>query len=114
MRGRKRGDSAEVYVNNDPLGIITVDDEDGELTYQFDWTIPLKPQPPLSLPEMLRVQTYLRDKLGSKTLAVRARGKLKDSCEVFGGEESLALISVGKTSYDFNMAILEMDLDGIV
>ena len=109
----KKGDTADVFVGNEPIGAITVDDEDGELTYQFDWVISEKPQP-LSVQELVRIQTYLRDKLGAKTLSVRARGKLKDRCEVFVGDESLALISVGKNAYEFNMAILEMDLDDIV
>jgi hypothetical protein len=109
----KKSDVAEVFVNDEPLGLITVDDEDGDVTYQFSWTIKEKPQP-ISLPELARIQTYLRERLGSKTLAVRGRGKLKDSAEVFVGDDSLALISFSKDSYDFNMAILDIDLDDIV
>ena len=114
LRARpKRADVADVLVREELIGEITTDDEDGDLTYQFAWTIREKPQP-LSVQELVRIQTFLREKLGSKTLAVRARGKLKDSCEVFVGEESLALISVGRDAYEFNMAILELDLEDIV
>ncbi|MEQ1647206.1 MAG: DUF3126 family protein [Hyphomicrobiaceae bacterium] len=109
----KKSDVAEVFVNDEPLGLITIDDEDGDVTYQFAWTIKEKPQP-ISLQELLRIQTYLRERLVSKTLAVRGRGKLKDSAEVFVGDDSLALISFSKDSYDFNMAILDIDLDDIV
>ena len=107
------GDRAEVYANDKPFGVLTVDDEDDEITYQLGWTIKEKPQP-LSVQEMVRIQTYLRQVLGAKTLSIRARGKLKDSAEVFVAEESLAILSVDDDAYQFQMAILEMDLEGIM
>ena len=70
--------------------VLTMDDEDGELTYQLGCTLKEKPQP-LSVQELVRLQTYLREVLGSKTLAVRARGKLKDSAEVFVGIDLLRI-----------------------
>ncbi len=109
----KKSDVAEVYANDKPFGTITLDDEDDELVYQFSWTIKEKPQP-LNVPEMVRIQTYLRERLGAKTLSIRARGKLKDSAEVFVAEESLAILSVDDDAYQFQMAILEMDLEGIM
>jgi uncharacterized protein DUF3126 len=108
----KSADVADVFSRETQLGSITIDDEDGELTYQLGWSIKDKPQP-LSVQELTRLQTYLRDVLGSKTLSVRARGKLKDSAEVFVGDDSLAILSVERNSYEFQMAILEMDLDDV-
>ena len=109
----KKKDSADVYAGDNLFGIITIDDEDDEVTYQFSWTIKEKPQP-LNVPEMVRLQTHLRQLLGAKTLSIRARGKLKDSAEVFVAEESLAILSVDDDAYQFQMAILEMDLEGIM
>jgi Protein of unknown function (DUF3126) len=109
----KKKDVAEVYASDKPFGTIIVDDEDDEVTYQFAWTIKEKPQP-LTVPEMVRIQTYLRQVLGAKTLSIRARGKLKDSAEVFVAEESLAILSADGDAYEFQMAILEMDLEGIM
>jgi hypothetical protein len=109
----KKKDVAEVYAGDKPFGVITIDDEDDEVTYQFGWSIKEKPQP-LSVQEMVRLQTHLRQVLGAKTLTIRARGKLKDSAEVFVAEESLAIMSVDGNAYEFQMAILEMDLEGIM
>lgn len=103
---------ADVLISAKPLGQIVADTEDGETTYHFQWSIKEKPQP-LSPQELVRVQTYLRDVLGTKTLSVRARGRLKDSAEVFVGEESYAIVSADKDCYQFQMAILDIDLEEI-
>lgn len=106
----KKNDIADVFANDKPFGVLTIDDEDGELTYQLGWTLHEKPKPLLP-PEMVRIQNILREQLGAKTLSVRARGKIKDSAEVFVAEESLAILSADDGAYQFQMAILEMDLD---
>jgi hypothetical protein len=103
---------ADVLVGAKVLGQIVSDTEDGETTYHFGWTIKEAPQS-FSVQELVRVQTYLREVLGSKTLSVRARGRLKDSAEVFVGDESLAIISADKDCYQFQMAILDIDLEDI-
>lgn len=65
--------------------------------------------------EMVRVQNYMRKLFGSKTLSVRARPKIKDSAEVYVGEDFVGTLSLdkedGETCYQFQMAILEMDLE---
>lgn len=104
------GKGAEVSVGAKMLGKLVVDEEDGDRTYHFEWSINEKPQP-LSAQELVRIQTYLRDTLGAKTLSVRARGRLKDSAEVFVGDESIAIVSADKDAYQFQMAILDIDLD---
>ncbi len=35
----KKNDSAEVYIGNEFLGVISRDDEDGEVSYNFDMAI---------------------------------------------------------------------------
>jgi hypothetical protein len=65
--------------------------------------------------EMVRVQAYLRKVFGSKTLSVRARPKIKDSAEVYVGDEFVGTLTrddeEGELCYQFQMAILEVDLD---
>ena len=103
-------DIADVTVGDHAIATISVDDEDGDRSYQLSMEIKERPQP-LAVAELVRLQTFLREKLGCKTLAVRARGKLKDSAEVFVGDESYALITADGPSYQFQMAILDIDLE---
>ena len=64
--------------------------------------------------ESARLQAYLQEKFGNKGLALRARSQAKDSVEVLLNGEFIGVLykdeDEGETSYDFNMAILEMDL----
>jgi hypothetical protein len=67
--------------------------------------------------EIVRVQTYLRKVFGTKTLSVRARPKKDDSAEVFVGDEFIGILfreeEEGELSYQFQMAILELDLEDV-
>jgi hypothetical protein len=64
--------------------------------------------------EMNRIQTYLRKTFNNSDLEVRARPKKKDSAEVYIGEEFVGVLyrddEDGELSYQFQMAILELDL----
>jgi Protein of unknown function (DUF3126) len=64
--------------------------------------------------EIVRLQKYLQDKFGNKTLSLTERKEAKDSVEVTLAGEFIGVIyrddDEGDVSYDFNMAILEMDL----
>jgi hypothetical protein len=64
---------------------------------------------------MVRVQSYLRKVFGTKTLSVRARPKIKDSAEVYVGDEFVGTLTrddeEGELCYQFQMAILELDLE---
>lgn len=63
--------------------------------------------------EMAKVQNYMRSKFGTDRLTVVAR-KTDDSAEVHLGGEFIGVIykdqEDGETSFDFNMAILDIDL----
>ena len=65
--------------------------------------------------ELVKVQTYLRKVFGAKTLSVRARPKIKDSAEVYVGDDFVGTLTVdnedGEMCYQFQMAILELDLE---
>jgi hypothetical protein len=72
---------------------------------------------PLNHPEIIKLQKYLQIKFNNRALDVRPRNKQNDSVEVYLGEEFLGLIYVddedGDKSYNFQMAILEEDLDEV-
>ena len=65
--------------------------------------------------ELARLQTYLRKTFGTPNLEVRARPKKTDSAEVFIGDEFIAVLfredEDGEISYQFQMAILDLDLE---
>jgi hypothetical protein len=112
VRARPKKDIADFLLGETAVGTIIVDDEDGDRSYQLSWEIKEQPQP-LGAQELVRLQAYLRERLGAKTLAVRSRGKIKDSAEVFVGEESYGIITADKASYQFQMAILDIDLEDV-
>lgn len=66
--------------------------------------------------ELAKVQAYLRKTFGNPKIDVRARAKKDDSAEVYIGEDFIAVLfredEDGDVSYQFQMAILEMDLEG--
>ncbi len=65
--------------------------------------------------EMVRIQNYMRKVFGTKTLSVRARPKIKDSAEVYVGDDFVGTLTVddedGEMCYQFQMAILDLDLE---
>lgn len=71
----------------------------------------------MSPSETARIQQYLRTKFDNNRFSLRPHKAGEDSAEVYLGEEFLAVIyrdeDDGEVSYDFNMAILEMDLPAL-
>ena len=69
-----------------------------------------------SAQEQTKLQAYLQSKFGNKMITLRLRDKAKDSVEVLLNGEFMGTIykdtEDGETSYDFNMAILDIDLAG--
>lgn len=67
--------------------------------------------------ELARLQSYLRKTFGSPTLEVRAQPKKDDMAEVFIAGEFVAALyreeEDGETSYQLQMAILDMDLESV-
>ncbi len=65
--------------------------------------------------EVARLQKYLRKTFKTPNLEVRARPKKNDSAEVFIGDEFIAVLfreeEEGEVSYQFQMAILDLDLE---
>ncbi len=66
--------------------------------------------------EITKLQAYFRLKFKMPEIRVVARPKKNDSAEVFIGEEFIGVVyrddEDGELSWNFQMAILEMDIDG--
>ncbi len=68
-------------------------------------------------PVIIKLQKFLQLKFNNRHIDVRPRERKDDSVEVYVGEEFLGLIYVddedGDRSYNFQMAILDVDLDEV-
>ncbi|MEO1104111.1 MAG: DUF3126 family protein [Pseudomonadota bacterium] len=67
--------------------------------------------------EIAKLETYMRRQFANDTLSVRARPRKDDSAEVYLGEEFIGVMyrdeDEGELSWNFTMAILEVDLEGV-
>ena len=67
--------------------------------------------------ELEHLQKYLPVKFGNPQLLVKARPKKTDSAEVYLGEEFIGVMYLdedeGERSFNFQMAILDIDLDEV-
>ena len=108
----KKKDSADVLLGEEPIGVLIVDDEDGEHSYNFEMPIAAA-----DVQDIGKAESYMRNKLGATALRVVPRPKKKDSADVLLGEEFIGVLFVddekGKRSYNFEMAILELDLEEV-
>jgi hypothetical protein len=109
-----KGNTAEVFIGNDDLGQLIVDDEDGDRSYNFRMVIQVSSDP--SLQPIPTLTTYLRGKFENDNIRVVTRPKKTDSVEAYIGEEFLGVLFVenerGRKSYIFELPILDVDLDG--
>ena len=110
----KQGKSAEVFVGEDDLGELILDDEDGDLSYNFRMVIQVSNDP--SLQPVPVLNAYLRNKFTNDNIRVVTRPKKTDSLEAYIGEEFLGVLFMetekGRKSYIFELPILDVDLDG--
>lgn len=63
--------------------------------------------------DIKRIEAHFKKTFGAPTISVRARPKIKDSAEVYVGEEFVGVVSDDEDedgSFTFNMAILAEDL----
>jgi hypothetical protein len=111
----KKGDTAEIFVGEDDLGILTVDDEDGDRSYNFRMVIQVSNDP--SFQPVPTLTTYLRAKFDNEKIRVVTRPKKTDSLEAYIDEEFLGVLFVenekGRRSYIFELPILDVDLDPV-
>ncbi len=108
----KAGDIAEVFVGEDDLGELTVDDEDGDRSFNFRMVIQVGSDP--SIQPIPTLNAYLRLKFENDKIRVVTRPKKTDSLEAYIGEEFLGVLFLenekGRKSYIFELPILDVDL----
>lgn len=67
--------------------------------------------------EVSKLQAYLRQKFNNNKIILDMKENRDDSIQVKIGEEFVGVIykdvEDGETSYDFNMAILDIDLEDV-
>ncbi len=111
----KKGDTAEIFVGEDDLGVLTVDDEDGDRSYNFRMVIQVSNDP--SFAPVPTLTTYLRAKFDNEKIKVVTRPKKTDSLEAYIDEEFLGVLFLenekGRRSYIFELPILDVDLDPV-
>ena len=110
----KAGEAAEVFIGEDDLGELIVDDEDGDRSYNFRMVIQVSADP--SFQPVPALNAYLRGKFDNEKIRVVTRPKKTDSLEAYIDDEFLGVLFVenekGRRSYIFELPILDVDLDG--
>jgi hypothetical protein len=105
-------DGADVFVGEERVGGLTVDDEDGEHSYNFEIKITLGEA--VSVKHFKTLEAYLQRNLDNPRIRVVARPRKTDSAEVYLGEEYIGVLFFDEKevrSCYFEMAILELDLE---
>ena len=107
-------DNADVFVGEERIGAITVDDEDDDRSYNFEIKITLGEG--ADLKNLKTLEAYLRRKFDNENIRVVGRLKKTDSAEVYVGQEYIGVVffeDKDKRSAYFEMAILELDLEDL-
>ena len=108
----KTNDSAEIFVGDDDLGELTVDDEEGDRSFNFRMVIQVGQDP--SIQPVPTLNAYLRRKFDNEQIRVVTRPKKTDSLEVYIGEEFIGVLFLevekGRRSYILELPILDVDL----
>jgi hypothetical protein len=108
----KEAKSADVYIGEQNLGELIVDDEDEDLSYNFRMVIDLGQQTDLAPAPMLTA--WLRRKFDNEKIRVVPRPKKNDSLEAYVGDEFVGVVFIetekGRRSYIFELPILDVDL----
>lgn len=108
----KTYDTAEVFVGQEGLGELNLDDEDGDRSFNFRMVIQVGNDP--SIQPVPTLNAYLRRKFENDKIRVVPRPKKTDSLEAYIGEEFLGVLFLenekGRKSYIFEVPILDIDL----
>jgi hypothetical protein len=103
----RESDSADVSLGERKLGVVTVDDEDGDRSFSFAMKIPV---------DRATLQEYLQRLFENDKLRIVGRLKKIDSVELNNGEDFLGVVSsddpAGR-SFTLQMAILDFDLEDL-
>jgi hypothetical protein len=108
----KKADEADVFVGEERVGGLTVDDEDEERSYNLEIKITLGEA--ANIKNLKTLEAYLRRKFDTERIRVVARPLKTDSAEVYIGEEYIGVLFFDEKetrSCYFEMAILALDLE---
>jgi uncharacterized protein DUF3126 len=110
----KKADAADVFVGEERIGGLTVDDEDEERSYNLEIKITIGET--ATVKNLKALEAYLRRKFDNERIRVTARPRKTDSAEVYIGEEYIGVLFFDeketRTCY-FEMAILGLDLEDV-
>jgi hypothetical protein len=98
-------DDADVHFGERRIGVISVDDEDGDRSFAFAMKIPV---------ERPVLQDYLRRLFETDKLKIAPCGRKNDSVELMNGKDFIGVISADDPqakSFTLQMAILDIDLE---
>ncbi|HLJ71535.1 MAG TPA: DUF3126 family protein [Roseiarcus sp.] len=107
MPSSKAQDAADVQLGERKLGVITVDDEDGDRSFSFEMKAPVQRHV---------LQDYFRRLFENDKLKILARGRKTDSVEIANGDDFLGVLSADDakgTTFTLQMAILDFDLEDL-
>jgi hypothetical protein len=108
----QKDNAAAVYIGEERLGDLEVDDEDGDLSYNFRMEISLGEVRDIDALSVLN--TYLKRKFDNEAIRVVPRAKKRDSLEAYLGDEFIGVVFIDdekrQRSYILEMPILDMDL----
>jgi hypothetical protein len=108
----KTYDTAEVFVGDEDVGELNLDDEDGDRSFNFRMVIQVGSDP--TIQPVPTLNAYLRRKFENDNIRVVTRPKKTDSLEAYIGEEFLGVLFLenekGRKSYIFELPILDVDL----
>ena len=110
----EEADKASVFVGEERLGALVVDDEDDERSYNFELKITFGEA--ATAKNLRTIETYLRRKFDNELIRVTARPRKTDSAEVSVGQEYIGVLFFDeqeKNSCYFEMPILALDLEDV-
>ena len=110
----KSGETAKVFIDEDEIGDLTADDDEGERSYNFRMVIQVSADP--TMQPVPTLTNYLRRRFDNEKIRVVTRPKKLDSVEAYIGDEFLGVLFLeaekGRKSYIFELPILDVDLVG--
>ena len=110
----QKGDTAKVFLGEEPVGDLTVDDDDDERSYNLRMEIPIGESGGV-VQDAKMLDVWLKRKFDNEKLRVTGRPKKQDSVEAYLGEEFIGVLFLddqrGGRSYLFEMPILGIDLE---
>ena len=105
-------DTAKILVGEDDVGELTLDDEDGDKSYNFRMVIAVGSDP--TIQPVPTLNSFLRRRFENDKIRVVPRPKKTDSLEAYIGDDFLGVLFLevekGNKSYILEMPILDLDL----